>query len=52
MDAPTKEILFKEYEICIKEASRLEANIWQTATLFSIGSGVGFLYFLKRAIDQ
>jgi hypothetical protein len=48
MDAPTKEMLFKEYDICIKEASRLEANIWQTAALFSIGSGVGFSYFLKE----
>jgi hypothetical protein len=52
MDAPTKEMLFKEYEICTKEASRLEANIWQTATLFSIGSGTGFIYFLKEFIGK
>ena len=42
------EMLFKEYEICTKEASRLESNIWQTATLFSIGSGIGLTYFLKE----
>jgi hypothetical protein len=51
MNAPPNdnpEMLFKEYEICIKEASRLESNIWQTALIFSIGSGVGLTYFLKE----
>lgn len=44
------EILFREYEICTREASRLEHNVWQTAILFSIGSGAGLVYFLKESI--
>jgi hypothetical protein len=44
------EMLFKEYEICTKEASRLESNVWHTALLFSIGSGAGLIYFIKESI--
>jgi hypothetical protein len=42
------DLLFKEYDICRKEALQLETNIWKTAAIFSIGSGVGLTYFLKE----
>ncbi len=43
---------FKEYQICQEEVGRLESNIWQTATLFAIGSGVGLFSVAKDLKDN
>lgn len=32
-----------EYKLCHEQIKRLEASIWQTATLFGVGSGVGLV---------
>lgn len=34
---------FREYQICLEQASRLESNIWQTAGLLGIGSIAGLI---------
>lgn len=35
--------LFKEYQICSDQVSRLEKNVWQTAALLGVGSIVGLV---------
>lgn len=38
-----EEKLLKEYELCSEHATKLENIIWQTATIFGVGSVVGFV---------
>jgi hypothetical protein len=40
---------FKEYQICREEAARLESSIWQTASVFGIGSGAALALVLQLA---
>jgi hypothetical protein len=39
IDPDAFERRFKEYQICREEAARLESYIWQTTSVFGIGSG-------------
>jgi hypothetical protein len=45
------ERLFKEYQICHEQASRLESHIWQTATLFGVGSAIGLVSLASKEPD-
>lgn len=48
VDPETFERSFKEYQICLEQVSRLEANIWQTATLLGIGSIVALVSLINN----
>ncbi len=39
---------FKEYQVCLQQIEKLEANIWQTAGLLSIGSPASFILLLGK----
>jgi hypothetical protein len=47
LDSSGRTTLIEEYRICQENASRLEANIWQTAALLGIGSIVGLTSLAK-----
>jgi hypothetical protein len=51
-DMSRKADLVEEYRICQNQASRLETNVWQTATLLGIGSIVGLVSLAKQTSSQ
>jgi len=41
-----------EYSLALERAERIEANIWQTAVLFGIGSVVGIVAVLREVTES